>query len=50
MKKLFCILSCLLAAGCTSFEGNPYGDTLRSLSVQVVYPEEYASFLREAFR
>lgn len=47
MKKLFCILSCLLAAGCTSFEGNPYGDTLRSLSVQVVYPEEYASFLRE---
>lgn len=47
MKKLFCILSCLLIAGCTSFEGNPYGDSQRSLSVRVAYPEEYASYLRE---
>lgn len=47
MKKLFCILSCLLAAACTSFEKNPYDGALRTLDVSLVYPADYAQYLRE---
>lgn len=47
MKKVVYILFSLLAAACTSFEGNPYGDTLRTLDVQLIYPADYADFLRE---
>ena len=47
MRKIFCILSCLLVAGCTSFDGNPYDGALRELRVTAVYPEGYAGYLRE---
>ncbi|WP_418992638.1 DUF4876 domain-containing protein [Alistipes sp.] len=46
MKRIVCILFCLLPAACTSFEGNPYGDTLRTLDVRLIYPTEYGSYLR----
>lgn len=36
-----------MAAACTSFEKNPYDDTLRTLDVSLVYPAEYAQYLRE---
>lgn len=47
MRKIFCILSCLLVAGCTSFDRNPYDGALRELRVTAVYPEGYAGYLRE---
>lgn len=47
MKKIICILSCLLTVACTSFEQNPFGDSLRTLDVKLAYPEEYARYLRE---
>ena len=47
MKKLLYILSCLLVTACTSFDRNPYADTLRTLEVQLVYPDEYAQYLRQ---
>lgn len=47
MRKILCILSCLLVAGCTSFDRNPYDGALRELRVTAVYPEGYAGYLRE---
>lgn len=47
MKRVLCILSCLLLAACTSFDKNPYDGTLRALAVKVVYPEDYTHYLRE---
>ena len=32
MRKILCILSCLLVAGCTSFDRNPYDGALRELA------------------
>ncbi|HIW66280.1 MAG TPA: DUF4876 domain-containing protein [Candidatus Alistipes intestinipullorum] len=46
MKKLTIYLLALLSAACTSFERDPYGDSVRTLDVTVVYPEAYADFLR----
>lgn len=46
MKRSVYILLCSLAA-CTSFGENPYADDLRSLRVEVVYPEGYEHFMRE---
>lgn len=47
MKKTAILLLLLLAAACTSFEGNPYDGVLRTLTVRVVYPDDYAQYLRE---
>ena len=46
MKKLTIYLLLLLSTACTSFERDPYGDAVRTLDVTVVYPEEYAQYLR----
>lgn len=46
MKKLTIYLLLLLSAACTSFERDPYGDAVRTLDVTVVYPEDYAQYLR----
>lgn len=46
MKKLTIYLLMMLSASCTSFGSDPYGDSVRTLDVTVVYPEEYAEYLR----
>lgn len=48
MRKVLYILTCCLAAACTSFDkGNPYQEAMQTLSVRLVYPDEYASYCRE---
>lgn len=50
MKRFPIILLCLssLAAGCTSLDGtNPYAGNLHTLTVEAVYPDEYAEYRRE---
>lgn len=46
MKKVLICFTLLCVAACTSFDRNPYGDAVRTLSVRLVYPDEYAEFLR----
>lgn len=50
MRKIFCILSCLLVAGCTSFDRNPYDGALRELRVTAVYPEDTPAICAKASR
>ena len=47
MRKISIYALLLVASACMSFEGNPYGDDVRRLSVQLVYPEGYGDRLRE---
>lgn len=47
MRKLTAFLLLSLAAACTSFERNPYAESLRKLAVEVVWPEEWADYRRE---
>lgn len=49
MRKIFCILSCLLVAGCTSFD-RPYDGALRELRVTAVYPEGSPAICAKASR
>ncbi|MEG2614507.1 MAG: DUF4876 domain-containing protein, partial [Alistipes sp.] len=46
MKKILSILSCFAFIACTSFGDNPYADDLQTLTVQAIYPTEYAQYLR----
>lgn len=51
MKKITFLLFLLLgAAGCSSLEENPYEEVLRSLSVELDYPQEYADCRRGGVR
>lgn len=49
MRKFAYIILCSLCAifvGCTSLDENPYAGDVQTVSVKIVYPDGYSSFLR----